>query len=231
MYLTLIAIAFSAGSCNMLGLKKDKEAPEIEFFRPASGDSVLAGESFQVIVSVSDNEELDKVEFFDGFNFTAVSGFDGSNSYSIDEMVTVPDYTAAGEIEITVTATDAEGNEFEDSRIINIKEEKVPVEDKTTITVYVPAPPYTPSGSTIEIVGTFNNWPSTLDDNYVMEKIDDETYRISMVIDDAAEFKFRRDGDWAKVECDLGKNDIDNRIFDASQGQNQSFTVLRWIDI
>jgi hypothetical protein len=95
----------------------------------------------------------------------------------------------------------------------------------------VTTPEGTPEDAQIEIIGAFNEWPETLDPAYILTKNGPNSYCIAVRFDADTPFKFRRDGDWGKVEKDAAGEEIDNRIFTYAAGDIVNITIEKWADL
>lgn len=101
--LLLIGILFA--SCN-----RDKEAPVITISSPANNTEVLAGESFNLRATITDNEGLASISFTDGNTTESITDFDELTSHDINYSIRIFETSDPGELTITVNASDLEGN-------------------------------------------------------------------------------------------------------------------------
>ena len=93
-------------SCN-----KDREDPEITITSPANNTEISAGDSFAFQVEVTDNEGLDLITFTDGSGIDeSITTFDDPMSHKLNYNITTNQDFPAGELIMTVEATDLEGN-------------------------------------------------------------------------------------------------------------------------
>jgi hypothetical protein len=106
-YLTLLLfIGLVFTSCN-----KDKEAPSINISSPSNNLAVDPGGSFLFKVTITDNEVLNSINFTDGGGINeTISTFDEINMHELNYNITINEDSDPGELTITVTATDDEGN-------------------------------------------------------------------------------------------------------------------------
>jgi len=155
----------------------------------------------------------------------------------VSYTLTVPEDSPAGVLTLTISATDVEGNSFSAERTINVTEKIFGCQpdascvDAAMTTFVVTTPEGTPEDALIELVGSFNGWPGELDENYVLTNNGPNCYCIAVMLDADAEFKFRRDGSWDKVEKDAAGGEVDNRIFTFSAGDVVDITIEKWADL
>ena len=229
--LFLFIIGLFVASCT----DKDEQAPTITLTSPAEGLEVEVGGVFTLSGTVTDNEELATIAISDGNSTTNITTFDSNTSHNLNVDVTISDDSNPGELTITVTATDAEGNSTIETATVTIVDNAcAPAASciqagKTTVVVLTPS--NTPVDAAVEMVGEFNGWPSSLDNNYVLTKNGDNCYCIAVELADGVPFKFRRDGDWGKVEKDANGEEIENRTFTPTPDGVVTLTVERWADL
>jgi hypothetical protein len=228
----LFAIGILIASCG----SKDEVAPTINITSPDDNITITAGDEIQLSASVSDDEELASIIITDGTTPTSITTFDSPTAHAVAYTVTVPEDSPAGTLTLTITARDVEGNEASATRTITVEELVVGCQaaasciDAAMTTFVVTTPEGTPADAMIEVVGSFNDWPGELDPAYVLTKNGDNCYCIAVAFDADAQFKFRRDGSWDKVEKDADGEEIDNRVFTYAAGEVVNITVAKWAD-
>ena len=216
---------------------KDEVAPTIRITSPDDNITITAGDQIQLTASVSDDEELASITITDGINPTSITTFDSPTAHAVAYTVTVPVDSPAGTLTLTITATDLEGNTGTATRTITVNELLVSCQpaascvDATLTTFVVTTPEGTPADALIEVVGSFNGWPGELDTYYVLTKNGDNCYCISVKFEADAEFKFRRDGSWDKVEKMADGEEVDNRPFTYAEGDVVNITIAKWADL
>ena len=93
-------------SCN-----KDRQDPEITITSPSNNTEINAGDSFAFQVEITDNEGLDLITFSDGAGLSeSISSFDEPMKHNLNYNITTNQDFPAGELTMTVKATDLEGN-------------------------------------------------------------------------------------------------------------------------
>jgi hypothetical protein len=111
----IFMLAILAVSCS-----KDKTAPVVSITEPATDISVKAGETFALRATVTDDEELASIRLLLGTNVENITQFDTPTSHQVNYSIDIPEGTPTGSITISVVATDKEGNEGSDSRVITV---------------------------------------------------------------------------------------------------------------
>lgn len=78
------------------------------------------------------------------------------------------------------------------------------------------------------ISGSFNHWQAG-DSLYRMNKIDENTYSITLPVFDGHQYQYKYTlGSWDRVEVASNDSDIHNRFFLSSNGKAVTDTVIKW---
>lgn len=229
----LFAIGIMIVSCG----NKDEVPPTINITSPDDNITITAGDTIQLTATVSDDEELANIIITDGNTPTSITTFDSPTSHALAYSFTVPEDSPAGTLMLTITASDVEGNSFSVEKIINVTEKLFGCQpdasciDPAMTTFIVTTPEGTPEDAMIEVVGSFNGWPGELDENFVLTNNGPNCYCIAVMFEEGAEFKFRRDGSWDKVEKNAAGGEVDNRPFTYTAGEVVNITIEKWADL
>lgn len=102
----LLALGLFITSCT----PKDDMAPTIVITSPIGGTTVAPGGMFSLTATVIDNESLASVSFTDGTATETITSFDTDRSHNLNYNITIDTSSVAGDLDITVNASDLEGN-------------------------------------------------------------------------------------------------------------------------
>jgi hypothetical protein len=182
------------------------------------------GSTVTVTGTITDNDMLDRVSLVlstaAGIPLFSEEWEDiNQQSLSINETVTIPAITPAGQYALTITAVDRSNNEASVTHNFAII---VP-----QVVVNVTTPATTPDNANVHIVGAFNDWDPG-QTTYRLTKVDDNLYRIALDWTAGTEYKFTL-GSWERVEKGAECEEVDNRIFTASENpQTIDVTIANW---
>lgn len=114
----ILAVGGAMASCS----NGDDEAPMISFVSPQDSVAVSAGASFTLEANVTDNEGLASIVVSDGNStLTSITEFDSETEHKVNAEVAVNADSQPGNLTITITAKDAEGNEGTESRTVRVQ--------------------------------------------------------------------------------------------------------------
>lgn len=212
--------------------------PTVTVTSPTDGFSVAQGESFEVNVTATDNDNIATIAI-DVPDLYSTSVSPNATSGSIMETVTVPADQEPRDYVMTTTVTDGAGNTATSTATITVTESAVACEAMEAckvdgqVTFLVITPASTPADAIVHVAGSFQAWNST---TTPLMKVDgaDNCYCGSFDLAGGEEFKFTRGGaDFADVEKSADCEEIDNRTYADGDGVDGvvTFTVAEWRDI
>ncbi len=208
------------------GSDEDFHTATINITSPEGVLNLEPGQAITFSGTIEDVDGLSSLEVTSDVGISATESLSGT-SHTFSYSGTAP---AEGEYSISMTVTNSVGNISTAVRNIIVTEADPCASEDMTILV-VTVPDGTPADAQIEVVGAFNGWPGELDANFVLFSRGDNVFCLPVSFDEGAEFKFRRDGDWGKVEKDAAGEEIGNRVFTADPGNEIVMTVEKWADI
>ncbi|MBK7635632.1 MAG: Ig-like domain-containing protein [Saprospiraceae bacterium] len=98
----ILAISFLTVSCS-----KDDNAPVITITSPAEGATLLRGQSYPIVGTVTDDTELSEINA----SGVKITTFDSKTSHVLANItLPIPATATVGNANVTITATDKEGN-------------------------------------------------------------------------------------------------------------------------
>jgi hypothetical protein len=206
---------------------EDFHTATINITAPTGDITVEPGAPITLAGTIEDTDGLSSLDITSTVGISASESISGT-THTFSYNAAAPG--ADGDYSISIKVTNSAGNITTAKRNVKVATADPCASDDMTIVV-VTVPANTPADAKIEMVGGFNGWPGELDANYVMTRRNDGTYCLPVLIDAGAEFKFRRDGSWDKVEKDAAGGEIGNRSFKVDIGNEVSYTVEKWADL